>query len=120
MRTDLLANVPDQTAIWYLVQCRPRQDERAQEHLVRQGYQFYRPQHSCERIERGRLQVKLQPIFPGYLFITLSAEANWAPLRSTRGVARVVGFGGMPVRVDARLITQLQQRAEQISKPALQ
>lgn len=114
------ATVADEGVSWYLLQCKPRQDERAQEHLMRQGYHCYRPQHSCERIERGRLQVKLQSLFPGYLFIALSAEANWAPLRSTRGVTRVVGFGGMPVRVDARLITQLQQRAEQISKPVLQ
>ncbi len=27
----------DQTAVWYLVQCKPRQDERAQERLERQG-----------------------------------------------------------------------------------
>jgi transcriptional antiterminator RfaH len=57
MRTNLnlFAAAPDQTAGWYLVQCKSRQDERAQEHLVRQGYRCYRPQHSYQRIERGRL-----------------------------------------------------------------
>lgn len=117
---DSSATLVDEGISWYLLQCKSRQDERAQEHLMRQGYHCYRPQHRCERIERGRLQVKLQSLFPGYLFIALSAGTNWAPLRSTRGVMRVVGFGGMPVKVDARLITQLQQRAEQISKPVLQ
>ena len=38
--------------------------------------------------------------------------ANWAPLRSTRGVARVVAFGGRPLAVSHELVAQLQVRAE--------
>lgn len=87
---------------------------------MRQGYHCYRPQHSCECIVRGRRQIKVQSLFPGYLFIALADDSNWAPLRSTRGVARVVSFGGMPVKVDVRLIAQLQQRAGQAFKPVLQ
>lgn len=37
--------------------------------------------------------------------------ANWAPLRSTRGVARIVAFGGRPLAVSHDLIIQLQERA---------
>ena len=37
--------------------------------------------------------------------------ANWAPLRSTRGVARIVAFGGRPLAVSHDLIVQLQDRA---------
>lgn len=110
----------DQAVAWYLVQCKPRQDVRAQEHLERQGYPCFRPLRQYECIVRGRRQVNIQSLFPGYLFIALAADANWAPLRSTRGVARVVGFGGAPVEVDARLISQLQQRAEQAPAPVLQ
>lgn len=64
----------------------------------------YRPQHSCECVVRSRRQVKVQSLLPGYLFIALVDEANWAPLRSIRGVTRVVSFGGMPVKIDDRLI----------------
>lgn len=104
---------------WYLVHCKPRQDERAEEHLVRQGYVCYRPKHSCERVVRGRRQAVVESLFPGYLFIQLAADANWAPLRSTRGVSRVVAFGGMPLRLDNSLIVQLQQRTAAPVKPAL-
>ena len=38
--------------------------------------------------------------------------ANWAPLRSSRGVARVVAFGGQPVPVGQGLVEQLQARAQ--------
>ena len=27
---------------WYLLQCKPKQDERAEEHLQRQGYACFR------------------------------------------------------------------------------
>lgn len=120
MNTDGSNTASDQAVAWYLVQCKPRQDERAQEHLLRQGYHCYRPEHSCECVVRGRRQIKLQSLFPGYLFIALADDANWAPLRSTRGVTRVVGFGGLPVKVDAQLIAKLQQRAGQTPKPVLQ
>lgn len=95
---------------WYLVRCKPRQDERAEESLRRQGYTCYRPEHSCERIVRGRPQIIDESLFPGYLFIQLAPDTNWAPLRSTHGVNRIVGFGGMPLRLDTSVITHLQQR----------
>lgn len=53
------------------------------------------PQRSCERIVRGSRQAIVESLFPGYLFIALAENANWAPLRSTRGVNRLVAFGDM-------------------------
>lgn len=95
---------------WYLIQCKPRQDERAEENLVRQGYACYRPMHTCEKIARGKRQMVKESLFPGYLFIQLSRLDNWAPLRSTRGVSRLVTFGNQPTPIDANLISQLQRR----------
>ena len=99
-----------QAHAWYLVQCKPRQDERAEENLLRQGYTCYRPRHSRERLLRGQKQLVEESLFPGYLFIQLSQLDNWAPLRSTRGVSRVVGFGNQPLAVSPELIERLQQR----------
>jgi transcriptional antiterminator RfaH len=112
-------SIADMAPAWYLVHCKPRQDERAEENLLRQGYTCYRPQHSCERIVRSRRLIVAESLFPGYLFIQLAADANWAPLRSTRGVNRIVGFGGIPLRLDDRLITHLRQRTATATKPAL-
>lgn len=83
---------------------------RAETHLTRQGYHCYLPLSSRERLIRGTRQCRQESLFPGYLFIQLDPTANWAPLRSTRGVIRLVGFGGVPLPVDAALINQLQQR----------
>ena len=100
------------TGDWYLVQCKPRQDERAEENLLRQGYECSRPACRRERLLRGQRQYVQESLFPGYLFIHMPQGANWAPLRSTRGVARVVAFGGRPLAVSCELVSQLQIRAE--------
>jgi len=99
---------------WYLIQCKPRQDERAEENLLRQGYTCYRPQHTRERLLRGQRQLVEESLFPGYLFIRLSTLDNWAPLRSTRGVSRVVSFGNQPLAVSTELVERLQQRCSAV------
>ncbi|MGP0123215.1 transcription/translation regulatory transformer protein RfaH [Pseudomonas bubulae] len=97
---------------WYLVQCKPKQDERAEENLMRQGYACSRPVCSREKLLRGKRQLVQESLFPGYLFIHMPLGANWAPLRSSRGVARVVAFGGQPLPVSQQLVEQLQARAQ--------
>lgn len=97
---------------WFLVQCKPRQDQRAEENLIRQGYNCVRLKCRCERLVRGNLQIKLDSLFPGYLFIQMNEESNWAPLRSTRGVSHVVSFGGQPLPVSEELVEHLRHRAE--------
>lgn len=96
---------------WYLVHCKPRQDERAEENLARQGYVCARPICTRERISRGKRHTVAESLFPGYLFIQMSDESSWAPLRSTRGVSRVVSFGGRPLAVGDELIARLQEQA---------
>lgn len=94
---------------WYLVQCKASQDERAEINLLNQGYTCFRPTHRRERVVRGRRKVVCESLFPSYLFIQLGGEDSWAPLRSTRGVARVVSFGGKPLPVRDELIAQFQE-----------
>lgn len=55
-----------------------------------------------------------EPLFSSYLFIRLgqgSAAQNWAPIRSTKGVSRLVSFGIEPAKVDDRLISVLHAQS---------
>jgi len=101
-------------ARWYLVQARPRQTQRAEDNLARQGYTVYHPRILVQRVRRGaRIDVQ-ESLFPNYLFIRLARWVdNWYPLRSTRGVARLVSFGRDPLPVDDGLVEQIQRRIEQ-------
>lgn len=96
---------------WYLIHTKPRQEKSALENLERQGYECYLPGLPTERISRGTLSLKDEPLFPRYLFIRLGegkSDKSWAPIRSTRGVSRLVTFGMEPARVHDGLIQQLR------------
>lgn len=104
---------------WYLLQCKPRQDERAHLNLLQQNYVVFHPQLVSQRILRGRRQRVLESLFPGYLFIQLSRDDNWAPLRSTRGVSRIVEFNHGPATVAEHVIEHLRARCSESSMSAL-
>jgi len=95
---------------WYLVQCKASQDERAEFNLVNQGYTCFRPTHRRERVLQGGRRIVRESLFPGDLFIQLGSGESWAPLRSTRGVLRIVSFGGKPLPVGDDLIARLHER----------
>lgn len=107
------------STFWYLLQCKPRQDGRAALNLQNQGYQVFNPQIRRESTGATRRPEATEPLFPGYLFIRLAEQDNWAPLRSTRGVSRVVSFNNIPARVTDEMIAGIEERCRQplVRKP---
>jgi transcriptional antiterminator RfaH len=106
---------PKSVPRWYLVQCRSRQDDRALEHLERQGFECYRPLYERERMRRGRKVLASAAIFPGYFFIRLDrVHDNWLPICSTRGVIQVVRFSNYPLPVADAIIEQIRRRIESV------
>ena len=108
----------DSNANWYLIQTKPRQEARAEEHLLRQQYDCFRPLRAAPALARSR-RVAEEDLFPGYLFIRLDCNDNWYPIRSTRGVCRIVAFGGMPCPVPDSLIAGIRQRVQASSANAV-
>lgn len=94
---------------WYLVHTKPRQEARALENLQRQHYPCLLPMLRVERIRQRRLAVVEEPLFPRYLFIELSDEVNWSPIRSTLGVSNLVRFGGAAAKVPPAVVEALRQ-----------
>lgn len=111
-------HVPLPDIAWYLVQCKARQDARAQEHLLRQGFDCFCPTLNVEILKGGKLRRLSQPMFPGYLFVHFRAQDNWTALRSTRGVTRVVSFSGTPSQVPDSIVEHLRQRCAEAGECA--
>lgn len=107
---------------WYLVHTKPRQEKCALDNLQRQGYQCYLPTLLSEKLCQGLLTVSDEPLFPRYLFIRLGqgdSAKSWAPIRSTKGVSRLVSFGVQPAKIPDELIEALRaQEAMARCKPA--
>lgn len=99
---------------WYLVYTKPRQENLAQENLERQGYVTYLPRIYQARRRNGRHIKTIEAFFPRYLFIKLDTETdNWAPIRSTIGVSKMVRFDGIPAVVPEQLIQSLQSNDDE-------
>lgn len=95
---------------WHLVHTKPRQGKCALHNLHRQGYQCYLPTIPSEKLRQGLPTVADEPLFSRYLFIRLGqgdSAKSWAPIRSTKGVSRLVSFGIELARIDDALIELL-------------
>lgn len=88
------ASASDESAQWYAVYTKPRQEKVAQENLQRQGYDIYLPLVHLRKRKKGKLADSVEPLFPRYLFIRLQqGKDNWGPIRSTIGAIDLVKFG---------------------------
>ena len=98
---------------WYLIHTRPREDERAEANLARQGYRVFLPRVHLRKRRRHGMATVTESLFPRYLFIELDDLAeNWAPIRSTRGVASLVRFGGEATTVPQQVVDAVRARTD--------
>ncbi|MFK5893410.1 MAG: transcription/translation regulatory transformer protein RfaH [Pseudomonadota bacterium] len=105
-----MTSINNQTRSWYLVTTKPQSEFKAQENLLRQGYESYLPLVQTSRRRNGKNINRTEAFFPRYLFISLNKETdNWSPIRSTIGVSGMVRFGGMPVVVPENMIDNLKK-----------
>ncbi|WP_043526598.1 transcription/translation regulatory transformer protein RfaH [Litchfieldella xinjiangensis] len=95
---------------WYVIQCKGGESFRAAENLGNQGYEVLHPILEVQHKRRQKLVWVPEPLFPYYLFIRLDRLAsNWRPIRSTRGVLKLVTFGQEPVAVADALVETLRE-----------
>lgn len=102
---------------WYVLQHKPNQGDRAVEHLQNQEVPCFYPKIEVEQVKDGRRVKRLEPLFPGYIFFRMEfSDPQWAKLRSTRGVLRVVGFNGKPAPVGDDVIAQIKDGMQAIAE----
>jgi len=103
-----------------LVVTKPQSEFKAQENLLRQGYETYLPLVQTSRRRNGKNIKRTEAFPPRYFFISLNKETdNWSPIRSTIGVAGMVRFGGMPAVVPGNMITNLKNNENELSLQSL-
>lgn len=97
---------------WFVVYSKPRMESLAELNLRRQSYETYLPLVRLSRRRRGTLQKVIEPLFPRYLFIRMTAkQATLSPITSTRGVSNLVRFGQQVTWASDSLVNEL--RAEE-------
>ena len=99
---------------WFLVQTKPKQENRALDNLKSQGVNAFCPKIFVEKLCRGKRKLSKEVLFPNYLFVELNQDNLSAlSINYTRGVNRIISFGNKPSAVPEQLISQLKQRVDQ-------
>jgi transcriptional antiterminator RfaH len=96
---------------WFLLFTKPGGEDKARVNLERQGLSVYYPRLLLPCVRNGRWANRIVPLFPRYLFVQHDSARPLAPIRSTRGVVKIVGFGGEPTEVPDRLVRDLMAAA---------
>lgn len=102
---------------WYALQHKPAQGGRALTHLQNQDIACFYPKITVEKIRAGKRTKKLEPLFPGYLFVNLEqTDPVWSKLRSTRGVLRIVGFANKPAPICDDVIQHIKDSLDSVTE----
>lgn len=94
---------------WYLVTCKPRQEERAATNLLNQGIEVFYPKLTTEKLVKGRRTIKQSALFPNYLFVCLESQnGNFSAVKNTRGIGDFVSYGASYQLVSEHIMNLLQ------------
>ena len=91
---------------WKLVYTKARCEAWSEANLRNQGFAVLLPR---VRSSSGR---SFEALFPRYVFIGHARGRDLSPVRSTRGVLRIVEFAGQPARVPSDVIAEIRSRMD--------
>lgn len=77
---------------WWLAHTKPRQEKALARHLASAGLSFYLPCSPRRTRVRGRVLTSYRPLFPGYVFVRVSADERPGVYVGNR-VARLAPVG---------------------------
>lgn len=98
---------------WYVLQTKPRQEERVIAHLRLRApsVEVFLPRIEVVRRHAGRRYAVLEPLFPSYLFVwTPLTPATWDAVRWTPGARRILGDGERPIAVPEEMVQVIEER----------
>lgn len=82
-------------------------------HLLNQGFEIFRPKTRQRCTRNGARRVRIESMFPRYLFVRLNAAGqDWSPIRSTRGAIGLVRAGQRAAEVPDEVIEALRSRCD--------
>jgi transcriptional antiterminator RfaH len=101
-------------AQWFVVHTQVHGERKAEQNLVRQGFEVYLPRYLKRRRHARRVDFTVRPLFPRYLFVAIDMAAQrWRSIQSTIGVAHLVTNGDDPASVPDGVVGALRAREDE-------
>jgi transcriptional antiterminator RfaH len=95
----------------FLVRCKSKQESRAHLNLTNQCIPPYYPTVEATKINRGKRVVKIEALFPGYIFVYLGSSSHLASkVKNTFGIYGYVNYVERPQIVPESLATELKEK----------
>jgi transcription antitermination factor NusG len=92
---------------WFAVQVRTRRERSIASLLSGKGFKTLLPLYEIQKRRRGRAEVLLAPLFPGYVFCKFDVTKR-LPILISPGVISVVGQGRIPTPIDPAEMSAIQ------------
>jgi transcriptional antiterminator RfaH len=103
---------------WYAVEVKRYCESRVVRHLALRAVPSFLPFIEVTRRNGAKRISRLEPLFPGYLFVhvpPVSCEPRlWHVVRWSPGVRTILGCGGIPVPVPDEVISAIQERVREL------
>ena len=93
---------------WYAIYTRPRHEKIVAEALEEKGVEAFLPLRRERRQWKDRKKWVHEPLFRSYVFVNIELKNKIYTLQ-TRGVVKLVGFGGEPAQIPDWQIDQLRK-----------
>ena len=98
---------------WFVALTQPNAEARAVVNLERQGFAAYVPRYLKRRRHARKVDLVPAPLFPRYVFVSIDLQRQrWLAIRSTIGIARLVGSSEAPLQVPCGIVEGLKLRQD--------
>ncbi|MBP9764325.1 MAG: transcriptional activator RfaH [Gammaproteobacteria bacterium] len=100
---------------WYVAHTQPLKEQKAELHLLEQGFEVYLPRFKKMRRHARKVDEVIVPLFPRYLFVGMNLEAAlWRSVNGTPGVSYLLMNQERPALISSSIIDDLkaQESAE--------
>jgi transcription antitermination factor NusG len=98
-------------ARWYAAYTRANHEKRAHEQFAQRSIDSFLPTYLSVRRWKDRCVRLRMPLFPGYVFVHIPLQERLRVL-GVPGVARLVGFSGVPAPLDEQDVACLRALTE--------
>jgi transcriptional antiterminator RfaH len=96
---------------WFVLQFKPNSHHRAIKNLTQQGFETFLPLHNTTFRKSSRFINTVQPLFPGYMFISFDrTKLEWHKINNTYGVSGLVTFNSLLKSIPTSFIDSLMKR----------
>ena len=97
---------------WFVVQTKPRQEERAQYFLAEKGFEAYLPKMEVVSTRGHKRKLIEKPLFPNYIFSRFDQQESLAHVRWTKGVVKILPESTRSQPVDKEIIEGIKKLAQ--------